>query len=339
MPRFDKRSTRYFWIKLRDSLVKSNEFKLLMRQTDGQSYFTIYILLVFIAINENGKLIQQAGSIKNILTADSLVSELIYFKIDTVRMAIEILKELGWLYLDEENVLCISRFEELVGSETGWAETKRIVREKEQLLIEGQMCDNVTQMSSQRLNIENRDKNINKNINLNHDHDEKRKRRKDKMGSTEPHKNLLDEMYDFENDIEFLNTFKACHVFTKYLIKAGYLEPLDRYIVGFDKYFNELISERGWDYDDIRPIVVYFTHAWKKRNTTDKYSFEDLDKARINHDYDMYGIITEGGIKFPKDIKSKLGYFKRGCEETLESINNKDNKRDWFERAMEELDN
>ena len=60
----------------------------------------------------------------------SITQELMFFKIDTIRVAIEMLKQLGLLYQDKDGVLCINNFDKMVGSETGWAKEKRIQRAK-----------------------------------------------------------------------------------------------------------------------------------------------------------------------------------------------------------------
>ena len=57
--RYDKRAEKYFWIKLRLDDMYSQEIKLLMRQPDGGWYFSIYMYLIMLSINSNGRLIQK----------------------------------------------------------------------------------------------------------------------------------------------------------------------------------------------------------------------------------------------------------------------------------------
>ena len=62
-----------------------------------------------------------------------------WFDIDTIRVAIELYSKLGLVYKNKDGILQITRFEELVGSETYWAKQKRLERNKDT----GQSLDNV----------------------------------------------------------------------------------------------------------------------------------------------------------------------------------------------------
>ena len=72
----------------------SQEIKLLMRQPDGGWYFSIYMYLIMLSINSNGRLIQKIGEVEMIYDLTSITQELMFFKIDTIRVAIEMLKQL-----------------------------------------------------------------------------------------------------------------------------------------------------------------------------------------------------------------------------------------------------
>ncbi len=129
--RNDKRNEIYYWIKLRQDLMQSKEMKLLMRQPDGGWYFSIYVYLIMLSINSNGRLIQKVNEMELIYDLTTITQELMFFKIDTIRVAIDMLMKLGLLYEDASNIICITGFDKLVGSETGWAEVKRKQKEKQ----------------------------------------------------------------------------------------------------------------------------------------------------------------------------------------------------------------
>lgn len=62
--------------------------------------------------------------------ADKIVRDCKYFDIDTVNVAMSLYKRLGLIYEEEQDgVLKISNYEDMVGSESKWAEKKRIYRE------------------------------------------------------------------------------------------------------------------------------------------------------------------------------------------------------------------
>ena len=130
--RYDKRNEIYYWIKIRNKLMYSTEMKLLMRQHDGgiilASTFADNVIDQY-----QGRLIQEVGDIEMIYDLTTITQELMFFKIDTIRIAIEMLKELNLIYKDDNDVLCISNFDTLVGQETGWAEQKRKQKERQRL--------------------------------------------------------------------------------------------------------------------------------------------------------------------------------------------------------------
>ena len=225
MAKYDKRGEIYFWIKLRQDLMYSKEIKLLMRQPDGGWYFSIYIYLVMLTINSNGRLIQKVHDVEMIYDLSMITQELMFFKIDTIRVAIEMLKSIGLLYVDDEQIICITNFNELVGSTTGWAEIKK--KQRERKLLENNNGDNVPQIVHENVHIEYRDKrleyiddildikSIDHDINDNNDNN-------DKITFTSDSKTIEKIRNTMINEWHF--QFSNAHIFTKYLIYSNYID-------------------------------------------------------------------------------------------------------------------
>ena len=255
--RYDKRAEKYFWIKLRLDDMYSKEIKLLMRQPDGGWYFSIYMYLIMLSINSNGRLIQKIGEVEMIYDLTSITQELMFFKIDTIRVAIEMLKQLGLLYQDKDGVLCINNFDKMVGSETGWAKEKRIQRAKKK--EESGQCpkivhENVRPESDiryQSQNIEYR------SIDKYDKYDEY-----DKVTlASESIKPLnLSNFMINEWHIEF----RKAHTLTKYLVHSNYLEEGDlENLIGANHFFENYLNDY-FDFNDLKKQVQYFLMQYRK---------------------------------------------------------------------------
>ena len=135
---------RYYWIKLKDTFMTSDTVDFLMGQKNGANYVVLYQMLCLKTVNTNGELARKIGEIIIPYDAEKIQRDCKYFDIDTIRVALELYKQLGLIYKQEDSILKIANFENMVGSETAWAEKKRIYREKiKQLEASGQSADNV----------------------------------------------------------------------------------------------------------------------------------------------------------------------------------------------------
>lgn len=150
---------RYYWIKLKTDFFNIDEIDFLLSQENGCKYVVLYQMLCLSTANTNGNLCTRVGEMIIPYDVDKIVRDTKYFDIDTVIVALEMFKKLGLIYEEENKVFKISKFEEMVGSETAWAEKKRVYREKQKQL--GQPKDIVREEIRDK-SIEIRDKSIDK---------------------------------------------------------------------------------------------------------------------------------------------------------------------------------
>ena len=136
------KTKRYYWIKLKTDFLNLAEIDFLLSQKDGCQYIVLYQMLCLQTANNNGELASRLGKMIIPYDADKIVRDTKYFSRDTVIVALELFKKLNLIYTDNENCLRIAGFENMVGSETGWAKEKREQREKKKLL-NGQCSENV----------------------------------------------------------------------------------------------------------------------------------------------------------------------------------------------------
>ncbi|MBO6269423.1 MAG: phage replisome organizer N-terminal domain-containing protein [Clostridium sp.] len=152
---------RYYWIKLKESFMTSDAVDFLMGQPDGANYVVLYQMLCLKTINTDGKLERHIGEVIIPYDEAKIQRDTKWFSIDTVRVALNLYKALGLVYVDKDGALCLTDHENLVGSETDWAEKRR--RQRSDLPVPSLPSgDNVPSNVPQNvpIDIENRDKEI-----------------------------------------------------------------------------------------------------------------------------------------------------------------------------------
>ena len=165
---YDKK--KYWWIKLSENFMSGEIVDYILAQKDGSDYVMIYLMLVMLAINKNGKLCLTVNGIDIPFDDQKLQRDLKHWSIDTVRTAINALVKLDLLYYDAKKILSISNFKELVGSETRAAKRQREWREQNKGIeskdnnkcdnVTTLECDNVTTLECDSVTQEIRDKDI-----------------------------------------------------------------------------------------------------------------------------------------------------------------------------------
>ena len=136
-----EKDKKFYWIKLRQSLLTSEKVDFLMSQKNGAYYVVLYQCLCLKTINSAGELANKIGELIIPFDEQKIERECKWFDIDTIRVAMSLYKKLGLIYEQENGILKIADFEDLVGSETYWAKQKRLQRDKKELI--GQSLENV----------------------------------------------------------------------------------------------------------------------------------------------------------------------------------------------------
>lgn len=123
----------FYWIKLKKEFMDSETIDFLMSQKNGANYVVLYQMLIMKTINTNGELCNKIGEVIIPFDIEKIQRDCKWFDIDTVRVAMELYTKLGLIYRNNNNILEIANFEELVGSETYWAKQKRLQRENKDI--------------------------------------------------------------------------------------------------------------------------------------------------------------------------------------------------------------
>ena len=121
---------RFYWMKLKESFMTSDTIDYFMSQPNGANYVVLYQMLCLKTINTNGRLSRQIGEVVIKYDIPKIQRDLKWFSADTIRVALNLYKSFGLVYEDVDGVLVLADHNSLVGSETDWAEKKRLNKAK-----------------------------------------------------------------------------------------------------------------------------------------------------------------------------------------------------------------
>lgn len=133
---------RFYWIKLKDSFMSSDEIDYLMSQPDGANYVVLYQMLCLKTINTGGCLVSQIGEMLIPYDAEKIQRECKWFSLATVRVALNVYKQIGLIFESPDGILTISNYSDIVGSETDYSAQKRLQRENRRRQIPVKGADN-----------------------------------------------------------------------------------------------------------------------------------------------------------------------------------------------------
>ena len=273
---------KYYWIKLKTNFFDLPTIDWIMSQNNGCEYIVLYQMLCLKTANTDGKLVSQIGEMLIPYDIEKIARDTKYFSNDTIRVALELFKSLGLIYVSDDNTMTISNYDEMVGSESQWAEKKRLYRQKQKQIEgqqQGQIEDNVRQeYRDKRLeirdkSIEYRDKSVNK------EKEEKEKR--------ETYVSILDSYTSNENLKSSLNDFiemrKKMKGFTTRAFKLA-LNKLDELSNDDDekiKIVNQSVMNSWKSFYELKGETNKYP-SWYKEGTkeeTKEDKIKNLEKA------------------------------------------------------------
>lgn len=153
---------KYYWIKLKTDFFNREDIDFILSQENGCEYVVLYQMLCLNTANNEGKLETKMNEMIVPYDIKKIVRDCKYFDYDTVAVALDLYKRLGLIYEEKNKILKIANYSEMVGSESEWAEKKRLYREKQKLLKDN-VKDNVLQDIRDK-SIDIRDIDIKENI-------------------------------------------------------------------------------------------------------------------------------------------------------------------------------
>ena len=136
----------------------SDEVDYLMSRPNGANYIVLYQMLCLKTINTEGKLSCQMGEILMPFDIEKIQRDCKWFSIDTIRVALNLYRSLGWIYEDQNGILVLDDYQNLVGSETDYAAQKKLQRQNQQRQISPPSVDEGVDIVHDTVHTENRDK-------------------------------------------------------------------------------------------------------------------------------------------------------------------------------------
>lgn len=153
---------KFYWIKLKTDFFSQETIDFLMSQPNGCQYVVLYQMLCLKTANNGGALATNIGEMIVPYDVNKIVRDTKYFDFDTVTIALGLFKQLGLIYEGNENILKISNFELMVGSESASksAERMRKMRAKNKAKLESVTKSDVTSVTKSDTEIRVRDKSL-----------------------------------------------------------------------------------------------------------------------------------------------------------------------------------
>lgn len=153
---------KFYWIKLKTDFFSQETIDFLMSQPNGCQYVVLYQMLCLKTANNGGTLATNIGEMIVPYDVNKIVRDTKYFDFDTVTIALGLFKQLGLIYEGNENILKISNFELMVGSESASksAERMRKMRAKNKAKLESVTKSDVTSVTKSDTEIRVRDKSL-----------------------------------------------------------------------------------------------------------------------------------------------------------------------------------
>lgn len=132
---------KYYWLKLKKDFFKRHDIRIIEEMDNGKDYVLFYLKLLVESIGHDGEL----RFSDTIPYNEKMLATVTNTNIDIVRSAIKIFTELHMMDMCDNGTIYMKEVARLTGSETKWAEKKRIYRSKE---------DNVLLMSDKSKSLE-----------------------------------------------------------------------------------------------------------------------------------------------------------------------------------------
>lgn len=129
---------RFYWLKLKRDFFKRHDIRIIESMPNGKDYILFYLKLLCESVDHDGNL----RFSDQIPYSEEMLSTITSTNIDIVRSAIKIFTQLEMMEIMDDGTFYMREVERMLGSETAWAEKKRVYRESHKLIE-----DNVQTMS------------------------------------------------------------------------------------------------------------------------------------------------------------------------------------------------
>ena len=124
---------KYFWLKLYKDFFKRHDIAIIEDMENGKDYVLFYLKLLLESLSHQGYL----RFSDTVPYDEKMLVSVTRTNIDVVRSAIKLFTNLNMMEILDDGTIYMNEVQHMIGSETEWAERKRLYREKQRTL-EGQ---------------------------------------------------------------------------------------------------------------------------------------------------------------------------------------------------------
>ena len=153
-----EKDKRYYWLKLKRDFFKRHDIRIVENQTNGKEYILFYLKLLCESVDHDGNL----RFSDQIPYNEEMLATITNTNVDIVRNAVRIFSELNMMQILDDGTLFMNQVQEMIGSETYWAEQKRKQKQRQmQCIVEnvdsdvGHFPTDVQQMSNDVQDVSN----------------------------------------------------------------------------------------------------------------------------------------------------------------------------------------
>ena len=322
---------KYYWIKLKTNFFDLPTIDWIMSQNNGCEYIVLYQMLCLKTANTDGKLVSQIGEMLIPYDIEKIVRDTKYFSTDTVRVALDLFKNLGLIYVSDDNTMTISNYDEMVGSESQWAEKKRLYRQKQKQIggqqqgriggqQQGQIEDNVREeYRDKRLEI--RDKSIeyrDKSVDKEKEEKEKRETYVSILDSYTSNDSLKSSLNDFLEMRKKMKGFTT-RAFKLALNKLDELSNDDKEKI---KIVNQSVMNSWKSFYELKEETNKYP-SWYKDGTQEKTKEESIESVKLAYlntfKMKSMGLINDSDYKKRMENHKKM-YFDLTGKDIVEDL-------------------
>ena len=141
---------RYFWLKLKRDFFKRHDIRIVEDMPNGKEYILFYLKLLCESVDHDGGL----RFSDEIPYNENMLATITNTNVDVVRNACKIFTSLKMMEVLDDGTIFMRDVQNMIGSESQWAEKKRVYRETQKQLTE----DNVLDMSGQEKTMSDKSK-------------------------------------------------------------------------------------------------------------------------------------------------------------------------------------
>jgi predicted phage replisome organizer len=127
---------KYYWLKLKRDFFKRHDIQIIEDMPNGKDYILFYLKLLCESVDHDGNL----RFSEEIPYNEQMLATITRTNVDIVRSAVKVFESLKMIEVFDDGTYYMNEVQKMLGSETYWAEQKRLQRQKKTLIGQSPTC-------------------------------------------------------------------------------------------------------------------------------------------------------------------------------------------------------